>query len=68
MPEIGERKVVFVHHDDGDFQVHDVKLGPSAGGDVAVLAGLDEGERLVVSGVHTLKSVILKSTMAEEDE
>jgi cobalt-zinc-cadmium efflux system membrane fusion protein len=66
--EIGDRKVVFVEHEDGDFQVHDVKLGPTAGGDVAVLSGLDDGERVVVSGVHTLKSAILKSTMAEEGE
>ena len=66
--EIGDRKVVFVQHEDGEFQVHDVKLGPTAGGDVAVLSGLDEGERVVVSGVHTLKSAILKSTMAEEGE
>lgn len=66
--EIGDRKVVFVQHEDGEFQVHDVKLGPSAGGDIAVLSGLDDGERVVVSGVHTLKSAVLKSTMAEEGE
>jgi cobalt-zinc-cadmium efflux system membrane fusion protein len=65
--EIGDRKVVFVQHDDGDFQVHDVKLGPTAGGEVAVLSGIDAGERVVVSGVHTLKSAVLKSTMAEEE-
>ena len=65
--EIGDRKVVFVQHED-EFQVHDVKLGPTAGGDVAVLSGLDDGERVVVSGVHTLKSAVLKSTMAEEGE
>lgn len=66
--EIGDRKVVFVQHDDDEFQVHDVKLGPTAGGDVAVLSGIDAGERVVVSGVHTLKSAVLKSTMAEEGE
>jgi RND family efflux transporter MFP subunit len=65
--EVGDRKVVFVRHpDDGDFQLHDVRLGASAGGDVAVLSGLDEGEEVVTSGVHTLKSVVLKSTMDEE--
>jgi membrane fusion protein, heavy metal efflux system len=66
--EIGDRKVVFVEHQDGEFQVHDVKLGPTAGGEVAVLSGLDAGERVVISGVHTLKSAVLRSTMAEEGE
>ena len=66
--DVGDRKVVFVQHEDGAFQVHDVKLGATAGGDVAVLSGLDDGERVVVSGVHTLKSAVLKSTMAEEGE
>jgi cobalt-zinc-cadmium efflux system membrane fusion protein len=65
--ELGERKVVFVRHsEDGDFQVHDVRLGASAGGDVQVLSGLDEGEEVVTAGVHTLRSVVLKSTLDEE--
>lgn len=65
--ELGERKAVFVRHPDGDFEVHDVRLGESAGGVVAVLSGLKEGEEVAVSGVHTLKSGVLKATMEEEE-
>ena len=65
--EIGVRKVVFVRHPDGDFEWHEVALGPSAGGYAPVLSGLEAGEQVVVSGVHTLKSVVLRGTMKEDD-
>jgi cobalt-zinc-cadmium efflux system membrane fusion protein len=65
--EIGDRKAVFVRHPDGDFEVHEVRLGQSAGGLVAVISGLREGEEVAVSGVHTLKSAVLKATMEEEE-
>jgi cobalt-zinc-cadmium efflux system membrane fusion protein len=65
--QVGDRKVVFVRHPDGDFEMHDVRLGQSAGGRVAVLSGLKEGEQVAVSGVHTLKSAVLKATMQEEE-
>jgi membrane fusion protein, heavy metal efflux system len=65
--DLGDSKAVFVRHPDGDFEVHEVRLGPSAGGFVPVLSGLREGEEVVVSGVHTLKSAVLKSTMQEEE-
>jgi cobalt-zinc-cadmium efflux system membrane fusion protein len=65
--QIGDRKVVFVQQPDGDFEMHEVRLGQSAGGQVAVLSGLKEGEQVVVSGVHTLKSAVLKATMQEEE-
>jgi len=67
LTELGEGKAVFVRHPDGDFEVHDVRVGPSAGGFVSVLSGLREGEEVVVSGVHTLRSAVLKSTMQEEE-
>jgi len=65
--DIGERKIAFVRQADGHFAVHDVHLGPTAGGDVAVLSGLSAGEDVVVTGVHTLKSTVLKSALADED-
>jgi cobalt-zinc-cadmium efflux system membrane fusion protein len=64
--EIGERKVVFVRHRDGDFEWHAVTLGPSAGSYAPVLSGLDAGEQIVVSGVHTLKSVVLRATLKDD--
>lgn len=65
--QIGKGDVVFVQEEAGRFEVHPVTLGASAGGMVEVLAGLREGEQVVVEGVFTLKSVALKSTFGEED-
>jgi cobalt-zinc-cadmium efflux system membrane fusion protein len=67
LTDLGDAKAVFVRHPDGDFAVHEVRLGPSVGGLVPVLAGLEEGEEVVVSGVHTLKSAVLKSSLQEEE-
>jgi cobalt-zinc-cadmium efflux system membrane fusion protein len=66
--EIRERPVVFVRHADDDFELHEVELGASAPGKVAILHGLREGERVVTAGVFTLKSVLLKATFAEAEE
>ena len=65
--EIGNAPVVFVRQPDGDFDLHKVVLGAGALGKVQVLSGLREGEQVVVEGVFTLKSAVLKSTFAEED-
>ena len=64
---IAERDVVFVRHSDGDYELHPLTLGRSAAGYIAVLSGLREGEAVVVNGVFTLKSAVLKSTFGEED-
>lgn len=64
--EIGGKAVVFVRHADDDFEVHPVVLGESALGKVEVLSGLREGEQIVTEGVFTLKSVVLKGTLAED--
>ncbi|MFT3709860.1 MAG: efflux RND transporter periplasmic adaptor subunit [Archangium sp.] len=66
--DLGGRKVVFVRAADGDFVVHDVTLGEAALARVQILSGLDEGEQVVVSGTFTLKSLLLKSTLAEGEE
>jgi cobalt-zinc-cadmium efflux system membrane fusion protein len=65
--EIGNKPVVFVREPDGDFDVHEVVLGQGALGKVEVVSGLWEGEQVVVDGVFTLKSVVLKSTLVEEE-
>jgi cobalt-zinc-cadmium efflux system membrane fusion protein len=65
--QLPEKNVVFVLQADGDFEVHPVTLGGSAAGRVEVLGGLREGERVVVDGVFTLKSAVLKGTFGEED-
>lgn len=65
--EVGDRRIVFVKAKDGDFVVHDVTLGDSALDHVQVLSGLDEGEEVVNAGVFTLKSLLLKSTLSENE-
>lgn len=64
---VANRDVVFVRQPDGDFDLHPVTVGRSAGGRVEILSGLRAGEQVVVEGVFTLKSAILKSTFGEED-
>jgi cobalt-zinc-cadmium efflux system membrane fusion protein len=65
--EVAGRTVVFVQHKDGDFELHEVTLGGAAPGKVAIVAGLREGEQVVVEGAFTLKSAVLKSALADED-
>lgn len=65
--EIAGKPVVFVRHGDEDYELHDVVLGESELGKIEVLNGLREGEQVVVQGAFTLKSIALKSTIAEEE-
>ena len=65
--EIGGKNIVFVRHPDNDFEVHEVVLGASALGRVEIVAGLREGEEVVVEGVVTLKSAVPKASPDEEE-
>ena len=60
LTEVAGKPVVFVRQADHDFELHEVVLGDSAAGKVQVLAGLREGEQVVVEGVFTLKSAVLE--------
>lgn len=62
---IGHR-VVFVRTGPEDFEPRDVETGASDGERIAIARGLADGDDVVVDGVFTLKSVVLKSTFAEE--
>ncbi|GEM_PF-489758 len=66
--DIAGTTATFVRQPDGDFELHAVVLGESALGEVEVLSGLREGEAVVVEGVFTLKSMVLKRTLAEHHE
>lgn len=68
LTDVADKKVVFVGHADGDFEMHPVTMGASGGGKIEIITGLRENEQVVVSGVFTLKSVVLKSTFGEEEE
>jgi membrane fusion protein, heavy metal efflux system len=65
--EIAGKPAVFVKQPDGDFELHDVLLGEGALGKVQIVRGLREGEQVVVDGVFTLKSAVLKSTFGEQE-
>jgi cobalt-zinc-cadmium efflux system membrane fusion protein len=65
--KLADRDVLFVLQADGDFDVHPVTLGRSASGRVEILSGLREGERVVVEGVFSLKSTLLKGTFGESE-
>jgi cobalt-zinc-cadmium efflux system membrane fusion protein len=65
--QIAGKDVVFVRQPDEDYEVHAVTLGRSAAGRVEVLQGVRPKEQVVVDGVFTLKSAVLRSTFAEEE-
>jgi len=65
--EIAQKPAVFVKQADGDFEMHEVVLGDGALGMVEVVSGLRESEEVVIEGVFTLKSVVLKGTLAEDE-
>jgi cobalt-zinc-cadmium efflux system membrane fusion protein len=67
LTEIAGKQVVFVQQDDSDFELHEVTTGRAAGGQVEVLSGLREGEQVVAEGVFTLKSSVLKASLAEDE-
>ncbi len=52
----GERTLVFVEEKAGQLVPRDVRLGPRAGENVAVLSGVAEGERVVASAAFLLDS------------
>ena len=67
LTEIAGKKVVFVRVAEGEFETHEVSVGEAAAGRVRILAGLREGEQVVVDGAFTVKSVLLRGTIAGED-
>lgn len=65
--EIGGKRYAFVRQPDDDFELHELVLGEGALGRLEVIAGLREGEELVTDGVFTLKSAVLRASLAEEE-
>jgi Cu(I)/Ag(I) efflux system membrane fusion protein len=54
--DTGVRRVVYVEMDEGEFMPIEVKVGPRAGQYLPVLSGLEEGQRVVVSGNYLVDS------------
>lgn len=65
--DLGGKPVVFVKEPDGDFVMHEVMPGDAAMDDVQLLSGVKEGEEVVSAGAFTLKSLLLKSTLTEDE-
>ena len=65
---IGDRSVVFMpKEEEGTFEARDVELSGEVDGYQRVVSGLKLGERVVTKGSFTLKTQMLKSSMAEEE-
>ena len=52
----GKRALVMIAEDAGRYRPVEVSLGHEVGGDTAILAGLEEGQRVVVSGQFLIDS------------
>jgi cobalt-zinc-cadmium efflux system membrane fusion protein len=65
--DVAGKTVVFVHVAAEEFELHEVTIGEAAAGKVRVLSGLREGENVVTSGAFTIKSVLLRGTLADAD-
>lgn len=65
--DVANKTVVFVQVAPEEFELHEVSTGESAAGKVRILSGLREGESIVVDGAFTVKSVILRGTLADEE-
>src|SRR5262249_28062033 len=67
LTEVAGKPVVFVRIATEEFELHEVATGDTAAGKVRILSGLREGEEIVTEGAFTIKSVILRGTLAAED-
>ncbi|MBX3226738.1 MAG: efflux RND transporter periplasmic adaptor subunit [Labilithrix sp.] len=65
--DVAGKTVVFVHVGGEEFELHEVTVGDGAAGRVRILSGLREGEEVVSDGAFTIKSVLLRGTLADED-
>ncbi len=65
--DVAGKTVVFVRVAPEEFELHEVATGEASAGNVRVLSGLREGEEVVTQGAFTIKSVILRGTLADED-
>jgi len=64
----GEVFLAFVAVGPNRFEVREVRVGRRAGGEVEILNGLEEGERVVVEGAFLLKSELSKNSLGGGDE
>jgi len=66
LQQLETRIVVFVQRGIAQFEAREIKPGKTVSGQVEVLAGLSEGEPVVVVGAFHLKSIIAGKDLGEE--
>ena len=66
LQEMNGHSVVFVATAPNRFHAHAVETGARTGGAIAIVSGLNPGDRVVSRGAFLLKSEMLKSTLTEE--
>ncbi len=68
---LGERTIVFVHQgsvgESERFAVRELQVGRTFGTFIEVTSGIEPGEEVVSAGGFTLKSQLLRDTLADED-
>ena len=64
--DVEDQSAVFVDLGGGVYERHDVTVGAEGPGLVEITHGLSEGERVVVTGAWSLKSVLLRGTLGED--
>ena len=64
--KIEGKPVAFVRQRDGSFAKKELQLGKEMSGKVEVTSGLTEGDAVVTEGSFSLKSELLKETLAED--
>jgi multidrug efflux pump subunit AcrA (membrane-fusion protein) len=62
----GDNQIVFVALDGNKFEKRVIKIGMEQHGQLEVIEGLKEGEKVVTTGSFILKSEMLKSELGEE--
>jgi cobalt-zinc-cadmium efflux system membrane fusion protein len=66
--KVGTSFVVFVREGETRFERRDIVTGEETAGEVAVIAGLKEGEEVVTEGSFVLKSELLKGEMEGHED
>ncbi len=61
------RSVIFVRRSEEKFEARPVKVGKVVDGQTELVAGLREGEPIVVQGAFHLKSIVLSGKLGEEE-
>jgi len=54
----GDKHYVFVEENPGQFTRHEVQVGPEQQGQIAIIAGLDAGQRVVTDGCVLLEQIL----------